>query len=54
VWNRTGRDHGSVAGQDAVILAVNSRVVSGVTAFERPLGAPRADLGVLLPLGTSR
>ena len=54
VWNRAGRHHGSVAGQDAVILAVNSRVVSSVTAFERTLGAPRADLGVLLTLRTSR
>mmetsp|Transcript_27583 Transcript_27583/g.58926 ORF Transcript_27583/g.58926 Transcript_27583/m.58926 type:complete len:210 (-) Transcript_27583:34-663(-) len=50
VRNRTGSDLGSVAGHDAIILAVNT---PGVTTLQCSLRAASAERGVLLTLGTA-
>jgi len=54
VRNRTGGNLGSVAGQDAVILAINSRVVPGMTTLQCSLGATRSRRGILLTFGSTR
>lgn len=53
VGYRAGGNHGSVAGQNAVVVAVKSGVVPVVAALQRSLGAARPDRGVLLALGST-
>lgn len=54
VGYRAGGHPGSVAGQDAVILAVNSGVVPRVPTLQGALGAARPDRRIGLTLRTAR
>ena len=52
VRNRASHNLGSVAGQDAIILAIYTGIIPRVATLECSLRSPSAERGILLTLGT--
>ena len=50
IRNRTGRHHGSVTGQNTIIIAIHPCIISGMTAFQCPGRFPGAKACVFLTL----